>query len=162
MSHVETVTTKITALDALLAAASDLQGIMRPAQTYRWYGRHVGDYPLPKGITVDDLGKCDFKITFPGINYEVGVKLLPEGHYTLLYDFYGNGGQHDGQLLLQRCGAGMGTLLDHYQHHCIRLAAPKSQKVHKVASEADAVRLSRKLGQRITYAGKLRTICVAA
>ena len=25
--------------------------------TFAWFGRHVGDYPIPKGFTVNDMGK---------------------------------------------------------------------------------------------------------
>jgi len=30
--------------------------------SYRWYGEHVGDYPLPEGFEEHDLGRCDHVI----------------------------------------------------------------------------------------------------
>ena len=32
----------------------------------RWYGRLVGDYPLPSWVKVEDLGKCPHAIRVPG------------------------------------------------------------------------------------------------
>lgn len=57
---------------------------------YAWYGRHVGDYPLPKGFTVEDMGKCDHVIHVPGASYEIGV-VLKDGQWKLIYDFYSAG-----------------------------------------------------------------------
>ena len=71
-----------------------LGGELRMGQlTYRWYGRNVGDYRLPEGVKVSDLGKCEHAIKFPGISYEVGVikSKTQKGAYELLWDFYDRG-----------------------------------------------------------------------
>ena len=92
-SHVVTVKVQITNLDALRAAAEYCGLEMTKAETYRWYGRHVGDYPLPEGFTAGDLGKCDYKLSIPDSHpgqYEIGVT-YKNGAYVPIFDFYGNG-----------------------------------------------------------------------
>ena len=65
--------------------------------TYRWYGRSVGDYPLPEGFTETDPGKCEYALRVKDANhartYEVGVVPRKDGKpgYTLLWDFYMGG-----------------------------------------------------------------------
>ena len=75
--------------------------------TFAWFGRHVGDYPLPAGFTVDDMGKCSHAIRIPGCTYEVGVVRKGE-EWKLLYDFWGTGG------LKQRLGENAGLLKQSY------------------------------------------------
>ena len=58
---------------------------MKNQKTYTWYGRWVGDYPLPAGIQKDQLGTCDHAIKVPGCAYEIGV-VKNNNHYTLLWD----------------------------------------------------------------------------
>ncbi len=95
MSHVVKVKVKIRNLDALRSAASKLGLEMTEKSTYRWYGTHVGDYPLPEGFSKEDLGKCQFAISVPGKPnaYEIGVVKDPAspGEYTLLWDFWSRG-----------------------------------------------------------------------
>lgn len=93
MSHVSDIKLKVMNLDLLRQAAEKLGLIMRSQETYRWYGRHVGDYPLPEGFTKEDLGKCTYALSVPGNDeaFEVGVVARPDGSYTLLWDFW-NGG----------------------------------------------------------------------
>lgn len=68
----------------LIAAVKELGGEwIEDATTYKWYGRHVGDYPLPVGFTKHEMGKCHHKLKFPGAHYEVGIwelDKLPENH----------------------------------------------------------------------------------
>lgn len=93
-SHIVKIATVIKSLDALKAAAAALGLEFRQGQqTYRWYGRSVGDYPLPDGIDSKQLGRCDHAIGIPGDHkaYEVGVVKMPNGTYSLLWDFW-NGG----------------------------------------------------------------------
>lgn len=89
MSHVEKMELIAKSLSAIDKTAQEHGGELIKADRYNWYGRHVGDYPIPKGFTRADMGKCDYKIRFPGIQYEVGVVKNPDGEgYVLMYDFY--------------------------------------------------------------------------
>jgi hypothetical protein len=93
-SHVVKVKTVITDLDALARAARSLGLEFRQGQkTYKWYNYSVGDYPLPAGITKDQLGKCSHAIGIPGNSraYEIGVVAMPDGTFSLLWDFYQGG-----------------------------------------------------------------------
>ena len=91
MSHNEIIELEVDDLKTLANTAKRLGGqLMLNEKTYKWFGRNVGDYPLPEGIAVSDLGKCEHKIKFPGINYEVGVikSKTSRGAYSLLWDFF--------------------------------------------------------------------------
>jgi len=83
--------------------------------TYAWFGRFVGDYPMPEGFTVDELGKCSHAIRIPGCQYEVGV-VKKNGKYVLMYDFWESGG------LLKRLGEGAGLLKQSYNMAKTQLA----------------------------------------
>lgn len=120
MSHVESVKTTITDLSALKAACTRM-GVefVEGKKAYRWFGRSVGDYPLPAGFTKDDLGKCDHVIKVPGTDYEVGVvKLKDKPGYTMLYDFWG-----PGQGLLKKFGTGLTKLVDNYSVEALKSKA---------------------------------------
>jgi len=108
MSHIAQVDVQIMDLDALDAACRRLGlELVRGQQTYEWYGRSVGDYPLPAGFRVDELGTCDHAIRLTaessdqrsdwnktrGAAYEIGVCRRRDGKpgYALLWDFYAGG-----------------------------------------------------------------------
>lgn len=96
MSHVAAVALEITDLDSLEDACK-MMGLelVRGQQTYKWYGTHVGDYPIPDGFTKADMGRCEHAIRIPGNSqaYEIGVVKNRNGQpgYTLLWDFWGGG-----------------------------------------------------------------------
>lgn len=93
MSHITTIKTKITDLDALKEACKSLGLVFKENQkNYKWYGRSVGDYPLPLGFKESDLGKCDHAISLKNNKdaYEIG--LVKRGdEYVMVWDFW-NGG----------------------------------------------------------------------
>lgn len=96
MSHVATVDLHVKDLDALAAAAQDCGcELIRGQESYKWFGKSVGDYPLPEGFAAQDLGKCAHAIRIPGAAnaYEVGVVARRDGKpgYTLLWDFWRGG-----------------------------------------------------------------------
>lgn len=97
MSHVATIEAEITSLADLKAACERIGcELVENQKTYRWYGRHVGDYPLPQGFKKEDLGHCEHAIRVKGANaqtYEVGVVKRRDGKagYTMLWDFYAGG-----------------------------------------------------------------------
>ena len=92
MSHIAKIELEINSLEDLKAACIRLGFVFQENQnSYTWYGRWVGDSPLPEGINIDDLGKCDHAIKIPECAYEIGV--VKRGYkYTLLWDSWHRGG----------------------------------------------------------------------
>ena len=95
MSHVAAVDLEVKDLEALDAACERLGTVelARDVHQYKWWGTHVGDYPIPAGFTKAELGRCDHVIRLKGNRsaYEVGV-VQKDGRYQLLWDFYGQHG----------------------------------------------------------------------
>lgn len=96
MSHVVDVDVQIKDIDALKEACKERGLELVQKSTYRWYGRHVGDWPMPTGFTRADLGKCEYAIRVPGADsdtYEIGVVRRRDGKegYTFMYDFFNAG-----------------------------------------------------------------------
>lgn len=91
MSHCAKIKAEVKDLEAVKKACTRLGFEFKENQkTYTWYGRSVGDYPIPEGYTVHDLGKCDHAIKVPNVNYEIGIcksKTNPK-QYDLMWDFY--------------------------------------------------------------------------
>ena len=106
MSHIAEIDVEIRSLEALQAACRRLGfEFVAGQREYRWFGRYMKDYPLPKDVTVADLGHCDHAIRVPGARYEIGV-VQREGEYKLLWDFFVSGGLEErvgpnGQRLVQ-------------------------------------------------------------
>jgi hypothetical protein len=138
VSHVETVTVIINDLDALVEAVARVGCKFVPnKKTYEWWGRSVGDYPLPEGMTVDMLGKCEHVIQLPGCGYEIGVVKTGPKKYTLAYDFYGEGGK-----LLAHLGPKLQRLVQMYSICKVsREAKKKGMKVQEVKHANGAVTL---------------------
>jgi hypothetical protein len=116
VSHLTKIQLDVHDLDALKAAAARFAGELVAQKTYNWYGQHIGDYPMPAGMTKEQLGKCDYAIKLPGVRYEVGVVKQADGSYGLLYDFYGygEGTGHDGHKLKETFGDGLKLLSQAY------------------------------------------------
>ena len=92
MSHISKIELVIHSLRDLKEACQQLGfEFMINQKTLKWYGRWVGDTPLPNGINIEDLGKCDHAIQVPGCTYEVGIVRRGD-HYILLWDYYSAGG----------------------------------------------------------------------
>ena len=84
---------EITDLESLKAACRRLGFQFKEGQEkYKWYGHSVGDYPLPEGVTEEELGKCEHAISVPGaeMGYEIGVVRKGNG-FVLRWDFYDDG-----------------------------------------------------------------------
>jgi hypothetical protein len=110
MSHVAEFATEpgkplIADLEAVKLACLNLGLEYRLDNKYKWYNTHVGDYPVPGGWKVSDMGKnatavvsvSKEKAAELGIDldkcYELGIvedKLNP-GAFTLMYDFFAGG-----------------------------------------------------------------------
>jgi hypothetical protein len=108
MSHVSKIELQIQDLDTLKLACQRLNIEFVENQTqYKWYGRFVGDSPLPEGFTAEDLGKCHHAIRVPGASYEIGI-VHRQGKYQLLWDSWQSGG------LERVLGPGAGKLKQSY------------------------------------------------
>jgi hypothetical protein len=122
MSHITTIKLVIKDLSTLEAACAELgASLVRNVRTYNWYGEKVGKDPLPEGMTLADLGKCDHVIRLPGVHYEIGVvasKTTP-GSYTLAWDFWSSkyNLRHDGDKLQKHFGTALVRLQDTYGAH---------------------------------------------
>jgi hypothetical protein len=138
MSHITTIKTEIRDLDALKSACAECGAVFVEGQTsYNWFGSSVGDYPLPEGITTDQLGKCSHAINVPGVEYEIGVVKKPNGHYTLAYDFWG-----PGQGLLQKFGESCRHLVQLYAvHKTIREARKKGYTAQRQQLKDGSIKL---------------------
>lgn len=111
MSHIAQIDLEIRDLEALKLACNRLGLEFREGQQkYRWWGQSQGDYPLPAGYAVEDLGKCIHAIGIPNDTqthkcysaiasanvpgaYEIGIVRRKDGKpgYSLLWDFYCGG-----------------------------------------------------------------------
>lgn len=117
MSHIARIELEINDLQTLKRACEKLGlQFIENQTTYKWYGSWVGDTPLPDGITIQDLGKCDHAVKVPGASYEIGV-VRKESKYILLWDFYRPGG------LERKLGRNAGRLKQSYTLERVRKEA---------------------------------------
>ncbi|WP_028314654.1 DUF1257 domain-containing protein [Desulfatibacillum aliphaticivorans] len=119
MSHISKIEVRIDSLDALKLACHRLGFQFNQNQTtYKWFGRWVGDEPLPEGVSEEELGKCHHAIIVPECEYEIGV-VKRESHYILLWDSWYRGG------LKKKIGKNAGILKQAYSIEKIRAEARK-------------------------------------
>ena len=117
MSHVSKIELEVKSLEVLKKACQQMGfQFMTNQKTYQWFGRWMNDTPLPEGVKVEDIGKCDHAIKVPGCHYEIGVVRLKDG-YTLLWDYWHSGG------LEQHIGPKAGKLKQAYATERIRQEA---------------------------------------
>jgi len=142
VSHIESIELVLSDLEALEAGAKRFEGQLVKQSTYRWFGQSVGNYPLPKGMTKDQLGKCDYAIKLPGVNYEIGVVKV-EGGYRLAYDFYGyDRSEHDGHKLKAMFGDHLSKLRQVYAAEVAKkMAKRKGWRVKETALPNGALKL---------------------
>lgn len=146
MSHVAAFQTEpgkplICDLEAVKFAAANLGMIARLDNKYKWWGHHVGDYPLPEGWTKEDMGNNAHMVlsVSPEKRKELGIgadcyelaiiadKKNP-GAYTMMYDFYGQGRGLDKVIGAPISEKGKVTqiapiFMQHYRMCCDALAA---------------------------------------
>ena len=121
MSHISKIELEIQSLEDLKLACKRLGFIFQEnQQTYQWYGRFVGDSPIPEGISIDDLGKCDHAIKVPECTYEIGV-VKRGSKYILLWDSWHTGG------LAKKIGPDAGILKQAYTIERIRHEAKRKK-----------------------------------
>lgn len=124
MSHISKIEVEIDSLECLQRACAFLGfKFVRNQSTYKWYGRVVNpqDHPLPEGMGMDQLGKCDHAIKVPEADYEIGV-VKHNGKYVLLLDYW------DSKLRL-RVGEKGGRVKQAYAIERIKMEAQK-RKYH--------------------------------
>jgi len=125
VSHVSKIELEIKSLSDLKSACKELGlTFMENRRTYKWYGRWVGDHPLPEGFKAEDLGKCDHAISVPGCIYEIGVIKTTQGKYQLLWDFWQAGG------LEKTLGKNAGKLKQAYAK--VKITNEEKKKGYKV------------------------------
>lgn len=143
MSHITKIDIEVSDLTALKAACRRLGFTFAEGQkTYVWYGRLVGEAPLPEGLSIDDLGRCDHAIGVPGAGYEIGVRASMRG-FRLLWDSYQRGG------LEQKVGKGAGLLKQAYGIEKAKLEARrKGYSVYESRKADGSITLKIQLGGR--------------
>lgn len=145
MSHVASQETKpgepmFADLDALQLAAQMCGGRIVKRNTYHWYQRHVGDYPVPKGMKVADLGRNAVyvfeippenyaKLGIAGKPYDLGLVEDPNnpGCFVPVYDFFAGGNGLD---------KAIGTpLFNDASQKSIKMLCPKLKQNYDIACD---------------------------
>jgi hypothetical protein len=128
MSHVAEVKCEIRDLNALGSACAALNLTLDlTKRRFKWYGRHVGDHPLPEGFQKHEMGTADVGVISDpqsGKAYEVGVCKRRDGKegYCLMYDAWqqqGPGG------IEHKIGTGAQRLVQHYAEQTVRAQASR-------------------------------------
>lgn len=121
MSHVTSQTFDLKDLGCLAEACEVLGLEIRAKTSYRWFGKSVGDYPVPEGFTPEDLGKCEFAIGIKGDAqaYEIGAA-KKAGQWHLIYDFWG-----PGQAIAKKLGQNLEALRTQYGVQVVKKAGLK-------------------------------------
>jgi hypothetical protein len=92
VSHIAKIELEINDLEALKSACKAMGfDFMENQSTYQWYGKWVGDTPLPEGVKIEDLGKCTHAIHVPAAVFEIGV-VQKRSKYNLMWDYWIGGG----------------------------------------------------------------------
>ena len=92
MSHISKIELEIRDLESLKQACKKLGfQFMENQNHYIWYGKWVGNQPLPDGINEKDLGKCTHAIHVPAAVFEIGVVQRGKS-FILLWDSWIGGG----------------------------------------------------------------------
>jgi hypothetical protein len=127
MSHIAKIELEINDLETLRQACKRLElNFVDNQTTYKWYGSWVNDTPLPEGITVADLGKCNHAIRVPGAQYEIGI-VKRDQKYVLLWDYWDRGG------LVDKLGKNAGRLKQAYTIERVRKEA--RLKGHRICEQ---------------------------
>ena len=140
MSHVVSIQLLIKDLEALKMACKDLGcEFIKDKKEYAWYGVHVGDYPLPEGMTKEEMGKCNHAIKVPGANWEIGVVKEKDGKsYKLIYDFFGD----EGRKIHNVCGENLGKLKQRYTIDALKNKIKDKKKIKEEKLEGNKVRIT--------------------
>lgn len=137
LSHVVSVDIEINDIAAVRAACQRMGWEFKEGQqTYKWWGKSVGDYPLPDGVSADDLGKCDHAIGLPGAAWEIGL-MKRDGKFVPVWDYFSGGGLEN--ILPEN---GMNGFLQAYAIEKAKVECRKQgRSVHETKREDGSVRL---------------------
>lgn len=143
MSHVVKLEQTFDDLDMFERACEAIGlELVRGQTRYKWYGTHVGDYPLPAGFTKEMLGKCEHVARVKGAAgaYEIGLVRLPgEQGYTLVWDFWGSQGAQLQRVAGDKCG----NLLQRYNTEAaIKQAKREGFRVNETKLPDGRIKLS--------------------
>ena len=135
MSHIAKIELEILSLEDLESACKMLGfSFIENQKTYQWYGRWVGDSPLPEGIALEDLGKCDHAIRIQDCAYEIGI-VKKGAKYILLWDSWHTGG------LEQKIGKEAGILKQAYTIERIKREAKRKKYQIREIRNDQSIRL---------------------
>jgi hypothetical protein len=143
MSHVVNIDFTIKDLAALEHACKSLgMELVRDQKTFKWFGRHVGDYPLPAGFKAEDMGKCDHALRVKGNPnaYEIGLVQRRDGvpGFTLMYDFFVGG-----KGLEAKVGKGCQKLRQEYAASVSTLQASRmGLRAHRTVEQDGSIRIT--------------------
>jgi len=154
MSHIVEIDLIINDLAALKAAVSAIPGLefRESKKTYNWYGVSVGDYPLPEGMTKEELGHCEHAIGITGNRnaYEVGVVKRKDGKgFSLVLDFW-SGGKGLCELVGEKVKDGR-TRNEKTGLNCLKLANSYAAQVSAKAMKKKGYKTSIKCNQEGAY-----------
>jgi len=68
MSHMKRMKTKSSFELSVIKRLCADEGwkFMENQKTYQWFGRWMGDSPLPESMTIEEIGHCNHAIQVPG------------------------------------------------------------------------------------------------
>jgi len=119
LSHIAKIELEIRDLQSLKDACKKLGfHFMENQKHYRWYGKWVGNQPLPDGISEDDLGKCNHAIHIPAAVFEIGIVKKENSYQLIWYSWIGGG-------LQKAIGKDAGVLKQTYAIESVKRAARK-------------------------------------
>lgn len=124
MSHELKGNIEVKDLDAFAKAVQELGGTFH--RNKNRYTMYQGEMP------------CDHAASFPGVNYQIGLKEMPEkrGTFEPVWDTYGYG-RHDGHKLVEKCGPNMGRLKQAYGLQVAERAARRKGHTTRRKQKAD-------------------------
>jgi hypothetical protein len=124
-------------MEALQMACQMLGLKVTQKKNYTWFNRHVGDYPVPAGVKVEELGRnAEFVIGLGDEKkkrhpdaYEIGMVADPnnEGCYVPIYDFWAGGKGLD-----QTIGS---PLFNDAGHKSVKMLCPKLKQMYDMCCD---------------------------
>ena len=112
MSHLQSGTVLIKDIEALRSAAKQFGGTLEQSKVFTSYS--------------GDSNPCEYRITLPGVRYQVGICKQDTGGFLLSHDPYDYGSRHDGGKLVAAFGGKLSKLQQQYAKYATMNAARKA------------------------------------